>query len=122
MFYAKNPQGNTQGNTQANTQGSTQRSSSNSWTASHCLQLKTGFNLRSPASNNPSGWGPYGYAGPYSKQEQQEMEACWAVHGESIMEDYALHRPDQRPWYWWVERGLQQPEDEGSALKKMGEI
>jgi len=91
----------------------------NHWTASHRLQLKTGCNLRSPASGNASGWGPCGYAGPYTPEQQREMQACWEVYGASILEEYLRDRPGQRPWYWWLQQGMEIPEDERAALRKM---
>ena len=92
------------------------------WTASHLLQLKTGCNLRSPASGKSSGWGPCGYAGPYSESQQREMQACWDVHGDAIMEEYDAYRPEQRPWYWWRQRDMELPEDERKALEALHEL
>ena len=101
---------------------SANREEQHGWTTSHRVQLQTGFNLNSPASGEPSGWGPCGFSGPYSQTQQEEMEACWADLGQSIMNDYAERRPFQRPWYWWVRRGLQQPEDERAKLQELGEL
>ena len=92
------------------------------WTASHLLQLKTGCNLRNPASGRPSGWGPVGFAGPYTELQQEEMRTCWETFGEEIMEDYRYHRSGQRPWFWWQLRGSDLPEDERKSLTDMDEI
>jgi len=101
---------------------STHTSPQNGWTASHLLQLKTGCNLRSPASGKSSGWGPVGFAGPYTASQQQEMQACWEAFVGGIMDDYISHRPGHRPWFWWKLRGIDLPEDERQALKHLNEI
>ena len=94
----------------------------NGWTASHLLQLKSGCNSLNPASGQPSGWGPVGFAGPYTELQQEEMRKCWESCGDEIMDDYRSHRPGQRPWFWWKLRGSDLPEDELQTLMHMDEI
>jgi len=93
------------------------------WTASHVLQLKSGCNSLNPAGGKPSGWGPVGFAGPYTDAQRREMLACWAACGDEIMEDYQARRPGQRPWFWWQLRGVGDlPEDERRALTEIDEL
>ena len=116
MFYS------TQASTQNAQKLQNSQNAKNGWTASHLLQLQTGCNLRSPASGEKSGWGPRGYAGPYSESQEREMQACWDEHGDTIMAEYAATRPAQRPWFWWRQRDMELPEDERSTLKAMHEL
>ena len=92
------------------------------WRQGHIVQLRTGINLLVSAPGSSDGWGPMGFAGPYTPEQEAEMSRCWNQHGERIMKDYRDNRPGQRPWYWWRQRGMALPEDERSELYRLGQL